>query len=217
MSAYIDIIFLVLVVAYIFVRLYNVLGTRPGMGPKIRIVSKDELDHFYQVMQKEMNIKQEIKQNDEPLSPLDQVLCRIPNFDKKDFLARVSKVFEMVVTAFATHDQKTLNMLMKKELYEKFRQIIQYMIVRGEFSETELIKIGDTTIMSADISEDGNARIVVKITSEQINVLKNREGEVIEGDENFVQNVTDMWTFEKNINSASHVWLLVSTKKDQYA
>ena len=68
------------------------------------------------------------------------------------------------------------------------------------------------TIEKANI-KDGIANIVVKFVSEQINLLKNAAGEIIEGDENFVQKITDVWTFEKDINSPSKVWLLVSTKK----
>ena len=67
---------------------------------------------------------------------------------------------------------------------------------------------------NAEINSDGMAKIVVKFVTEQINLLKNSAGEIVEGDENFVQKITDVWTFEKDINSASKIWLLVSTKKN---
>ena len=79
----------------------------------------------------------------------------------------------------------------------------------GKLDRTE----ADLSIKDAKISSKGIARIAVQFVSEQINILKNAAGEVLEGDENFVQQITDVWTFEKDINSNSPVWLLVSTKK----
>jgi predicted lipid-binding transport protein (Tim44 family) len=58
-----------------------------------------------------------------------------------------------------------------------------------------------------------SVKIIVDFDSEQINILKNADGEVVEGDENFVQNITDVWTFERSLNAKSKNWLLVSTKK----
>ena len=57
------------------------------------------------------------------------------------------------------------------------------------------------------------AKITVRFVSEQVNILKNKDGEVIEGDENFIQNITDSWTFERALTSTNPNWLLVSTKK----
>ena len=57
------------------------------------------------------------------------------------------------------------------------------------------------------------AKITVRFISEQANVLRDAKGDVIEGDENFIQSITDVWTFERNITSASPNWMLVSTKK----
>ena len=39
------------------------------------------------------------------------------------------------------------------------------------------------------------------------------DGNVIEGDENYIQNIEDIWTFERAINSTSPNWILISTKK----
>ena len=53
----------------------------------------------------------------------------------------------------------------------------------------------------------------MEFISEQVNILKNDKGEVIEGDENFVQKITDVWTFERALNAKNNQWILVSTKK----
>ena len=204
MSAYLDIIFLLIVAVIIFARLRNVLGTRPEQNNEVRVVSHEEFEKIKQEVEKIISTSVE---HNEPvdvdnLQGVDKVLYQIPHFNRKDFCSRCSKVFEMVLTAFAACDEETLKMLTGKKLFDGFQKII---------SER---KADDLTIADAKISSKGIASIVVKFISEQINLLKNAAGEVIEGDENFVQQITDVWTFEKDINSNTPVWLLVSTKKN---
>lgn len=217
MSAYLDIIFLLIVAVLIFMRLRNVLGTRPEQNNEIRVVSHEEFEKIKQEVEKIINTSSEQNKpvDINSLQGVDKVLYQIPNFNRKDFCARCSKVFEMVLTAFAARDEETLKMLTGKKLFAGFKKIISERINDGITAETDLIKIDDLTIADAKISSKGIASVVVKFISEQINLLKNSAGEVIEGDENFVQQITDVWTFEKDINSGTPVWLLVSTKKNQ--
>lgn len=216
MSAYLDIIFLLVVAIAIFVRLRSVLGTRPEQNNEVRIVSHEEFEKIKQEVEKIINTSaaEEAPINPEQLQGVDKVLYQIPNFNRKDFCARCSKVFEMVLAAFASRDVETLKMLTGKKLFDGFKKIIDERTAEGITAETDLIKIDDLTIADAKISSKGIASIVVKFISEQINLIKNAAGEVIEGDENFVQQITDVWTFEKDINSNTPVWLLVSTKKN---
>lgn len=212
MSVSLDLIFLGLVVALILVRLYNVLGTKPEKT-QIKIVSKQDFEKFYNMIQKEFEMEEKAGEIKPDQSPTDILLKSIPNFDKKDFLAKAAKVFEMVLNAFATRDKQTLQMLISPKLYEKFAQIIDERTQKGIISETDLIKIDEINIQDVKVSSKGLAKIVVGFVSDQINVLKTAEGELLEGDENFVQKIRDVWTFEKDIHSLSPIWLLTSTKK----
>ena len=216
MSQYMDIFFLILVVGIVFYRLYNALGTQPEKENKVILISKDDLKNGklnlpQEVSEKIKNIADMIVSSEQP--QLCEALCQIPNFNQKEFCAKVAKVFDMILNAFACQDEETLKMLTGKKLFSNFKKIMDSRKEEGICAETDLIKIENITIEDVQIKNNSTAKIVVKIVSEQINLLKNSEGEIIEGDENFVQNITDMWTFEKDINSTSKVWLLVSTKK----
>ena len=217
MSQYIDIIFLIMVVGFVFYRLYTVLGTGAQKENKVILISKDDLKNGKINLPKEVTEKIKkfadmVEQKEQ--SPVCKTLCQIPNFDQDDFCCRTAKVFEMVLNAFSCQDEKTLKMLMGTKLFKKFKQIMDTRKEEGLTAETDLIKIEDITIENAEINSDGMAKIVVKFVTEQINLLKNSAGEIVEGDENFVQKITDVWTFEIDINSASKIWLLVSTKKN---
>jgi predicted lipid-binding transport protein (Tim44 family) len=154
-------------------------------------------------------------ENKESLSPLDRTLASIPNFAKSDFYNRCAKAFEMILKALAANDEDTLKMLLNKKLFAKFQEIIRQRQNDGITAETDLIRIEDMKIEQAEVSPKGLAHIVVRFVSEQVNLLKNAAGEVIEGDENFVQKITDVWTFERNLNLKSPAWLLASTRKNE--
>ncbi|MBP5615347.1 MAG: Tim44 domain-containing protein [Alphaproteobacteria bacterium] len=212
MSEYLDLIVLGLVVILILMRLYNVLGTRPEKI-QIKIVNKQEFEQFYQKLKGEFEDQTAPQIPNTSASKADDVLMQIPSFSKPDFLQRAAKAFEMIVSAFSANDTKTLEMLVAPNLYKKFADIIKSRQEQNLTAETDLIKISEMSIEDAKITAKGVAKIVVKFITDQINVLKNSAGTVIEGDENFVQQITDVWTFEKDMSPASKIWLLTSTKK----
>ena len=151
--------------------------------------------------------------DDSELSETDKVLSKIPNFNKNHFLNSAKKAFEMIVSSFSQGDTETLEMLVSKELAKKFQQVIEQRRADGITAETDLIGFDNAEITHAQISADNIISITVKFISEQVNILKNKDGEVIEGDEQYIQNITDVWTFEKALTSTSPNWLLTSTKK----
>ena len=48
--------------------------------------------------------------------------------------------------------------------------------------------------------------------SELISVTRDAEGEVVEGDPKKVREVTDIWTFARDISSKNPNWKLVATE-----
>ena len=197
MFANIDIVFLMIAAGLILMRLYKILGTRPDneVSKVVKIVAE--------------------KTAPIPTPTDDETIkCSvIPNFNKEDFCARAKVAFAMILEAFANKDLETLKMLTGKNLFAKFKEIIAERDAQGITAETDLIRISQMRIIDAGVSTKGIARVVVRFVSEQINLIKSKAGEVIEGDENFVQEITDVWTFERNLNNLSPVWFLVSTKK----
>ena len=140
-------------------------------------------------------------------------MVKIPNFNKNIFVRGAQKAFEMILTSFSKGDAKTLSTLVNKELLKKFESVISDRKEKGIIAETDLISFVQTEVESVNFVNDEKVNIVVKFVSEQVNMLKNADGEVIEGDENYVQTISDVWTFEKSLNPKSNNWLLCSTKK----
>ncbi len=223
MMTHLDIIFLLVLVVVIFQRLKSILGTRPEQEHRVKL-SKESAEKLYDILMKETqkaqnaeNLKEteseELTPVDEELSGVDKVLAEIPNFNKSQFLSAAQNAFQIITEAFNNGDTETLEMLVDKNIFKKFQDVIEQRRNDNISAETDFICFDSIDILNAEINDDKIAKITVKYVSEQVNVLRNADGNVIEGDENYIQNIEDIWTFERAINSTSPNWILISTKK----
>lgn len=221
---HLDILVLLIVVALIFARLRSVLGTRPTEERRIRL-SKENAEKLYNILKSEaekLEGKVLDEENAEPaelvpqgeaLSELDKTLMSIPHFAKSKFIKSAERAFQIITEAFNKGDVETLEMLVNKKLFKKFQEVIEQRKQNKVTAETDFIGFDKVEIAKANIKANKVAEITVEFVSEQVNILRDAEGKVIEGDENYIQNITDVWTFERAISSTSPNWVLVSTKK----
>lgn len=212
-----DILILILVVVVIFQKLRGLLGTRPEKTATP--ISQESAAKIFDILMKETMKKPvvvdggELKPEAKELNETEAVLQQIPTFNRTTFLSGAQRAFEMIVTSFAKGEIDILKALIGKTLFKKFEDIINQRKEEGITAETDFIGFNSVEIVSAKIDKNNKAKIAVRFVSEQANVLRNAEGNIIEGDENFIQTITDIWTFERNINSTTPNWTLVSTKK----
>lgn len=78
----------------------------------------------------------------------------------------------MIVEAFAKGDIATLEMLVNKNLLKKFQEIIESRRAEGITAETDFIGFSKAEIVTAKISRNQVAKIIVEFVSEQVNLLK---------------------------------------------
>lgn len=216
-----DIIFLVIVVAFIFTRLYNIFGSH-AEEKKVRVVVKSVNKETEEQIMREISDALNEKQDATPktvspadlanMSEQDKLLTKIPAFDKQGFINGANKVFELVLTAFNSGNMESVKELISKKILTAFNEVIAQRKAQNMTSEVDFICFDKSEIKDVKILKN-SAKIAVEFITEQVNLLRNAEGKVIEGDENFIQKITDVWTFERSLNAQSNKWLLVSTKK----
>ncbi|MFN3076090.1 MAG: Tim44/TimA family putative adaptor protein [Alphaproteobacteria bacterium] len=131
-------------------------------------------------------------------------------FDAESFLVGARAAFELIVTAFAAGDKKALHPLLSEEVMENFSHAIDVRNRAQQISETQLVGPPLAEIIDADLS-GSVARVTVRYLSEQINVLRDAAGAVVEGDPNYVAKVIDVWTFSRDTRAQDPNWLLVAT------
>ena len=148
---------------------------------------------------------------DTPLAAaLTQIKLADRAFDKDQFVGGARAAFEMIIGAFAAGDAKALRPLLANDVYDDFSGAIKQREDAKEVLETTLIGITKAEIIEAEL-RDKTAFVTVKFVSEQVNVTRDAEGRIVDGDPNHVAKVTDLWTFARNTRSRDPNWALVAT------
>lgn len=158
------------------------------------------------------DLREAAENADTPLSAgLTQIKLADRDFDESQFVEGAKSAFDMVVTAFAEGDRQTLRQMLADDVYSDFEQAITQRERAGQSLETTLVSIREAEIQEAEL-QGKTAFVTMRFVSEQINVLRERTGEVIEGDPDHVADVTDIWTFARNTSSRDPNWTLVATR-----
>src|SRR6058998_224055 len=74
-----------------------------------------------------------------------------PSFDPRHFLTGARAAYEMIVTAYAQGDRRTLKNLLSKEVYDGFEAAIKDREARGEKAETRFVSIEKADITGAEV------------------------------------------------------------------
>lgn len=148
-------------------------------------------------------------------SPLGKSLTALikadPGFDPTQFIDGAKMAYEMIVAAFAEGDENTLKQLLGEDVLDGFSRAITERDSRGETHQTTLVGIDKADIIEAEL-KDSQAFVTVKFVSELISVTRDSGGEIVDGDPKKVREVTDIWTFARDIDSRNPNWKLVATE-----
>lgn len=146
-------------------------------------------------------------------TPVGQALARIagvdPSFDPSRFLDGAESAFRMILAAFAGGDRGTLRALLSDDAYAGFAKVLDGREAAGERQRTELRAVNEVAIEAADL-RGTVADVTVRFVTDQINMTTGRDGEVVSGSD-AVTELTDLWTFQRDLSSADPTWKLVGT------
>jgi predicted lipid-binding transport protein (Tim44 family) len=145
---------------------------------------------------------------------LDAIAREDKAFDPKHFIAGARAAYEMIVLAYAEGDRRSLKNLLSREVYDGFEAAIRERENRGETVETRFVAIDKSDITGADL-RGRTAQVTVRFVSQLISVTRDKSGNVIEGSPEKVTDVTDVWTFARDLSSRDPNWKLVATEAGQ--
>jgi len=140
-----------------------------------------------------------------------QIMAADRNFDPQQFIDGARTAYEMIVTSFARGDQKALKPLLGREVYDGFASAISEREARGETVEFNFVGFDKVEMVDAAL-KNGTAQVTVKFGSKLISATRDKAGEVVDGDPVHIADVTDIWTFARDVSSRDPNWLLVATE-----
>ena len=117
----------------------------------------------------------------------------------------------MIVVAFAQGDRRILREWLSKEVYDSFDGVIREREGRGETAESRFVSIDTTEIAAAELRVR-IAQVTVRFVSQLVSVTRDKSGTVTDGSPDKVTDVTDAWTFARDVTSRDPNWKLVATE-----
>ncbi|WP_022723967.1 Tim44/TimA family putative adaptor protein [Rhodopseudomonas sp. B29] len=230
------IIFLALAV-FIFLRLRNVLGQRTGSErpPFDRATARDMVPGKQDtnvvsmpgsvIDQAPVGPTADVlppsdrwKGIAEPNSPLEHglnaILQQDSSFDAQHFVAGAKSAYEMIVLAFANGDRRALRDLLSNEVYDSFDAAIKEREKNEYKTETRFVAIEKAELIGAEVRER-SAQITLRFVSQMISVTRDKTGAIVDGTPDKVADITDVWTFARDVGSRDPNWKLVGTGSGQ--
>lgn len=225
-------IFFLVAAVIIFLQLRNVLGRRTGSerppfdpysarnaekpvadSDNGKVITLPRRDGENRAEEKFTSVDAYAEPGTELNEGLRSIATADPSFDPKEFIHGAKTAYEMIITAFAEGDRKSLRSLLSKEVYDGFVEAIKDRESRSETVKSTFVGIGKADIVSAEM-KGREASVTMRISSQLISATYNKQGEVIDGDPENVGEVNDVWTFARDTGSRDPNWKLIATESE---
>lgn len=219
-SQLLDIV-LVAVTAVLLFRLYTVLGRRTGnerSRDEVRLSSPplpQTKDNVATLPDRGSAKPDQVREN--VSEPVAQVLMDIKladrSFETERFIAGARGAYEMILTAFANADRATLKPLLNEEVFAAFDREIRTREERKEKVAFTFVGFKDTKIVHAAV-KSRTGEITVVFGAQFISATTDASGAVTQGDTKTVRDVSDVWTFARDLRARDPNWTLIATSGD---
>lgn len=225
-------IFFLVAAVIIFLQLRNVLGRRTGSerppfdpysarnsekpvaeADNGKVITLPRREGETRVEEKFTAVDAYAKPGTELNEGLRAIAAVDPSFDPEDFIKGAKTAYEMIVTAFAEGDRKSLRSLLSKEVYDGFVEAIKDRKSRSESVKSTFVGIGKADIVGAEL-KGREASVTMRISSQLISATYDKQGTVIDGDPDSVGEVNDVWTFARDTGSRDPNWKLIATESE---
>lgn len=212
---YFDIILFAMIAGFLVLRLRGVLGRRTGQQRRrdpIARPAETPGDNLVTLAKRRAPPPPVVTATpaDAVAAGMERIRGADPGFEAASFLEGARVAFEMIVGAFAAGDKTRLRPLLSDEVYKPFTAAIDERAAAGETLETRILRLKQLDIVEAALI-GRLARVTVKFVSDQVNVLRAKDGRIIDGDTDTPIEKTDFWSFTRDTGSSDPNWALAAT------
>ena len=204
---------------FLILRLKNVLGTREGFEkPPVTLPGNSDASAKarpeLEVIEggPDRDITDHVEDGSGAAKALAAMKLVEPGFSVSEFLQGGRMAYEMILMAFEKGDISELEGLLSVDVYASFEDGIEAREADGLTIEANFVGVRELTLQDASFDRDtGDAEITVKFVGELTSVVKNREGEIVEGSSTEIKRQRDVWTFGRKMGADDPNWQLVAT------
>ena len=212
-SQLVQIIVLAGVALFLVLRLRSVLGAREGFEDTTAPVRTTK--RKFEVIEgggEDFDISNYIDLNSDSGKALAAMKRIESGFSVEVFSGGARQAYEMILMAFENGDLPFLEQFLAPDVYESFSSAISARVDSGLTVDANFIGVSSVKLTSAKFDEENSeAEITMKFTGELTSVVRNAEGETVEGDAKHIKKQSDTWTFARLMGGDNPNWLLVGT------
>ena len=202
---------------FLILRLRDVLGTREGFEkPVVPRQDDRRLDRSnLEVIEgggPDQDILDHATENSPSALALAAMKTNEPGFNVGEFLGGARGAYEMILMGFEAGDMAQIKPFLSDDVYETFASVVEAREAQGLTVEANFVGVRELKLEEAafDIATR-EGEITVKFVGELTSVVRDKGGDVIEGNPNEVKRQKDVWTFARIMGSDNPNWQLVAT------
>ena len=215
-SSLLSLLVLAGIAIFLILRLRSVLGTREGFEkPAVRPVSsRPDPRRDFEVIEggPDDDITDHVPNDSEAAKSLAAMKMAEPGFNVREFLQGARGAYEMILMAFERGDVDELSNFLADDVLESFESVIREREAQGLRIDAEFVGIREWALQNATFDRGTNeAEVTVRFVGELTSVVRNADGEIVEGDPGEIKRQRDVWTFARTMGTDDPNWLLVAT------
>lgn len=218
-SQMISIVILAGIALFLFLQLRKVLGTRggfePHQGPEAGTGRGPAKARDFEVIDgggTDHDIATFVDPDSDTGKALSMMKARQAGFEAGTFANGAKQAYEMILMSFENGDLTGVEDFLSPDIRDSFQGAIDARADQGLTIDANFVGVREVKFREVEFDEEtGEAAVTLRFVGELTSVVKNMEGDVIEGDPNSVKKQTDIWTFSRIMGSDDPNWTLVAT------
>ncbi|WP_121629383.1 Tim44/TimA family putative adaptor protein [Tropicibacter alexandrii] len=215
-STILELVVLAGIAVFLILRLRSVLGTRDGFEkpPAPAPASRPDRQRDFDVIEggPDHDIIDHVPEGSSAAKALAEMKRIEPSFNVGEFLSGARGAYEMILMGFDNGQISDLKPFIAEDVYETFEQVIAHREEQGLRIEAEFIGVRDMKLSDATFDpQTRRAEVTVSYVGELTSVVKNAEGEIVEGDPRAIKKQKDVWTYARIMGSDDPNWQLSAT------
>lgn len=201
---------------FLILKLRSVLGTRDGFEkPPIPLDEvRPRVRRDFEVIEggSDRDIVDHVPEGSDAARALQAMKQAEPSFTVTPFLDGAKGAYEMILMAFERGDLESIRPFLSDDVEASFGEAIAARERDGLTVEASFVGMKELVLQEATFDKDSKmAEISVRFVGEQTYVVRNKAGEIVEGNPREIKRQRDIWTFARRMGSDDPNWQLVAT------
>jgi predicted lipid-binding transport protein (Tim44 family) len=215
-SSLIQLLILAGIAIFLILKLKSVLGTRDGFEkPPVPLDElRPRVKRDFEVIEggADPDITDHAEEGSETAKALAAMKTAEPSFKVNTFLQGARGAYEMILMAFERGSIDEIRPFLEDEIEAAFTQAINEREEKGLTIESKFIGLKELSLQSATFDPTTKrAEVSIRYVAELTSVVRDKAGEIVEGNPKEIKRQRDVWTYGRTMGAADPNWQLVAT------